>query len=126
MGIKNEILLIIIIVVLIIFIEIITAKYTSKVVNLISYDAEKVLEELYNKSVQDSIIKLKQDWMQKEDILSCYIEHDELEKVTSNLVLLEENAKNEEYEQALLNVREFIYWLNHFKEKDELFLKNIL
>ena len=38
----------------------------------------------------------------------------------------QENAKNEEYEQALANEREFVYWLYHFKQKDELILKNIL
>lgn len=126
MGIKKEVLLIIIILIFIIFIELITVKYTNKSVDLIIDDANVVFEDLYSRNVNESIEKLKEDWFKIEEILSYYIEHDELEKVTSSLVLLEENAKNEEYEQALANEREFVYWLNHFKQKDELILKNIL
>ena len=126
MGIRNEIILIIIITIFIIFIEFITEKYTKNTVDLILADSESVFDELYSNNVSESINKLKSDWMDKENKLSCYIEHDELEKVTSCLVLLEENANNKEYNQALANGREFIYWLKHFKQKDELILKNIL
>ena len=126
MGIKSELLLILIVLIFIITMQILTEKYTNKIVDLILYDSNIVFKELYSKNENGSINKLKEDWFNVENKLSYYIEHDELEKVTSNLVLLEENAKNKEYEQALSNGREFVYWLNHFKQKDELILKNIL
>lgn len=126
MRFKKEIILIISITSFIILLEIITTKYTKKIVSSISQDANNVISELYEKNVGASIDNLKKNWYEKQNILSCYIEHNELEKVTSSLILLEENAKNKEYEQALSNSKEFLYWLEHFKEKDELLIKNIL
>ena len=93
---------------------------------MILLDANAVIEELKEQKVPESIHQLKKDWFDYEKRLSCYIEHNELEKVTSSMILLEENAKNHEYNQALANSKEFIFWLEHFKEKDELIWKNIL
>jgi hypothetical protein len=126
MGIKKEIGLVGVIIILIVALEIITVNYTNKIVDLIFADAEEVIEKLYRRENENNIEKLKNDWFEKEKILSYYIEHDELEKVTSSLIMLEENANNQEFNQALINGKEFIYWLNHFKQKDELILKNIL
>ncbi len=83
-------------------------------------EIEKKREELLNE-----IETLKNYWTDKQDKLSFFIEHNELEKVTKCLVVLEENYKNEEYADALKDGKEFIYWLNHFKDKDTLNLKNI-
>ncbi len=126
MGIKKEIGLVGVIIILIVALEIITVNYTNKIVDLIFADAEEVIEKLYRRENENNIEKLKNDWFEKEKILSYYIEHDELEKVTSSLIMLEENANNQEFNQALINGKEFIYRLNHFKQKDELILKNIL
>ena len=70
--------------------------------------------------------KFKDNWYEKQDKLSMFIEHDELEKVTRSLVVLEENSKNEEYETSLENIAEFKFWLYHFEEKEKMKLKNFL
>ena len=75
--------------------------------------------------IEKKIGKLKENWLKKQDKLSYFSEHDELEKVSRCLITLEENVKNEEYEIALEDGSEFMYWLNHIKEKDKLELKNI-
>lgn len=126
MRFKKEVFLISFIITFIVALEIITNMYTDKIVDEMSKDTENVMNELYNRNVDDSIEKLKEKWLEKEGILSCYVEHDELDQVTSSLLFMEENAKNKEYEQALTNGRDFMFWLNHFKEKDKLILKNIL
>lgn len=127
MGIKKKIELVIIIIILIVALEVITANYTNRIIDLISDDAEKVINKLYLKEGgEEEIKKLKNDWLSKEDIFSCFIEHNELEKVTSSLIIFEENINNKEFNQALANGKEFIYWLNHFKQKEKLVLKNIL
>ena len=83
------------------------------------------IEEYKKEEVKKELEKLKKDWFEKQDKLSFFIEHDELEKVSESLILMEENFKNEEYTMALQESQEFLYWLNHCKEKDELKLKNI-
>ena len=126
MKLKKEIILVFFIIVFIITIEIVTNIYTENVVNEICEETEKIIDELYIRNVDNSIENLKIKWFEREKILSCYVEHNELDQVTNSLLSLEENAKNEEYEQALINGRDFLFWLEHFKNKNQLVLKNIL
>lgn len=77
------------------------------------------------KFLLDEIEELKNAWFSKQNKLSTFTEHNELEKVSERLISLEENTKNKEFNIALENCNQFIYWLNHFNEKDKLKLKNI-
>ncbi len=86
---------------------------------------KKELEKLNEKEVQKEIENLKKSWLEKQEKLSFFTEHDELEKVTECLIMLEENYRNQEYTIALQNSKEFLYWLKHFEEKDKLKLKNV-
>lgn len=138
---KKEFILVISIIVIVIILEITTNHISEESVNFILLEAEDVVKELEEiKNLDEDTIlidekrkeelnfnikKLKEDWMEKQEKLALYVEHDELEKVTENLILIEENTRNNQYAQALQYVREFEYWLNHFKEKDKLVLKNI-
>lgn len=140
MKLKKEIILIIGILVFIIVLELVTNKITNESVKNIEdkikivnvnlnkiKDMEKDNEEyeMCRKDLEENIQKLKKDWFLKEDKLSIFSEHDELEKVSKCLITIEENVKNEEYEIALEDGSEFMYWLNHIKEKDKLELKNV-
>ena len=140
MKLKKEIILIIGISIFIIFLEIITNLITEESVKKIEEEIMEInvaLREIKNmeqgndeynnfkKELEKKIENLKKDWFLKQDKLSVFSEHNELEKVSKCLIGLEENTKNEEYEIALEDGSEFIYWLNHIKEKDKLELKNI-
>ena len=73
----------------------------------------------------EDIGNLKNDWFKEEKKLSFFAEHDELEKISYAITILEENAINNEYNNALENLVEAKYWLEHVKEKDSFRLKNI-
>lgn len=88
------------------------------------YENDK-LETSSEEELKGKIENLKVDWYTAQNKLAFFVEHDELEKVSECLVVLEENSKNKEYTNALEAGKEFIYWLNHFREKDSLKLKNI-
>lgn len=137
---KKEFFLIIIILIIIIVLEIVT-NYISKnsvdktykeivIVNKKLEDANikkenSVFEKVEKEELDKEIKKLKNTWFKEQDKLSFFFEHDELEKVSKCVIVLEENARNEEYTDALEDGKEFIYWLDHFKEKDSMKLKNI-
>ena len=137
MKLKKEFFLIIGIASFIIILEIVTNKITEKSVIRIEGMIKKVnlllnegtnISEIdfnYKNQLEKEIENLKKEWFIEQDKLSIFSEHDELEKVTRCLITLEENAKNEEYKIALEDGSEFLYWLNHIKEKDKLELKNI-
>lgn len=140
MKLKKEIFLIIGISVFIIILELVTNLITEESVKKIEEEITEInvaLREIkdmeqendeyniFKKELEIKIGNLKKDWFLEEDKLSIFSEHNELEKVSKCLIGLEENTKNEEYEIALEDGSEFIYWLNHINEKDKLELKNI-
>lgn len=75
--------------------------------------------------INEKIKKLKDDWFKEEAKLSFFAEHDELEKISYAIVILEENSINHEYDEALDNIVEAKFWLEHVYEKDSFRLKNI-
>lgn len=140
MKLKKEFFLVTFIVIFIVFLEIVTNYISKNSVDKIYKQVTSINEELENANVKkengdlertekekldEKIENLKKDWFDEQDKLSFFFEHDELEKVSKCIIVLEENAKNEEYTDSLEDGKEFIYWLNHFKEKDSMELKNI-
>ena len=135
MKLKKEIFLIIGISVFIIILEIVTNIITEKsvikieeMINKINFELKQLSNEIergvenetYKKAMEKKIVELKKEWFKEQNKLSFFSEHDELEKVSRCLITLEENMKNEEYRIALEDGSEFLYWLNHIKEKDKL------
>ena len=84
-----------------------------------------IVDEAFIDKLDEKLKKLRENWNEEEDKLAMFAEHNELEKVTTAIVLLEEYTKNEQYDDALANGKEFLYRLKHIKEKDDLKLKNI-
>ena len=149
--IKREIWLLIIILIIIIALELITNFIANRSIDSILGKLSELKENLQNVEKNeeltlslenkneleleevdkeiDGIIEdigdLKNDWFKEEKKLSFFAEHDELEKISYAITILEENAINNEYNNALENLVEAKYWLEHVKEKDSFRLKNI-
>ena len=140
MKLKKEVILIIIILISIIILDFVTNYISEKSVKEIMAKLDEIsilietakyqnnqneLSSETEKNLEEKVSNLKNEWNNKQNKLSMFVEHDELEKVTINIVLLEENIKNLEFVNAQENEAEVKYWLNHFKEKEKLNLKNI-
>lgn len=85
---------------------------------------EVLKEEKYNESKNKSE-ELNEKWFEYEDKLAFFIEHDEVEKISTKVAVILENTINEEYKAALEDVMETTYLLEHVKDKNKLKLKNI-
>lgn len=139
MRLKKEFILIIGILSFIIILEIITNRITDKNIQEIRDEIENINEEImlindlkekdnyeeYKEQLEKDLKRLKDNWFEKQDELSFFSEHNELEKVSKCLIVLEENTKNEEFTIALSDGVELIYWLDHLRQKDKLELKNL-
>lgn len=140
MKLKKEFFIVIFIIVFVVCLEFLTNYISNKYVENIyekinsiidemeianNLREDEKLEENEKNELNEKIKELKNDWFDKQSKLAFFAEHDELEKVSKCLVVLEENIRNEEFANALEDGKEFIYWVNHFKEKDSLNLKNI-
>lgn len=127
---KKEIIITIIIIVAIFVFYLITQKYTETSVETASTMLIEIKEDtLAENPNSEGLIKktqnLDNEWNKKSKLLSFYIEHDELEKVDSQIKRIQSNFKTTSYEDALPEIEQGIYLLQHIKDKRELNLKNI-
>ena len=99
---KKEIIIVIIIIILIVIGHILTQNYTKKVF----YELAKELNEIKisikdnnmsNVDLKNKIDDVQKKWDEKYDMLAYYLEHDELEKVQTQLIGIKANVETEWY-----------------------------
>lgn len=123
----KETIIIIIIIILIILGDIITQKYTEKTVSEISiglYGLKDYIsqnkEEKYKK-----IENIEEKWDKKSETLAYYIEHDELEKVNTEIAKIKADIETNNEKIAIENLERCIFVLEHIKDKNLIKIVNI-
>ncbi len=123
----KETIKIIIIIILIILGDIITQKYTEKTVSEISiglYELKDYIshnkEEKYKK-----IENIEEKWDKKSETLAYYIEHDELEKVNTEIAKIKADIETNNEKIAIENLERCIFVLEHIKDKNLIKIVNI-
>ena len=86
-------------------------------------DENKRIESKELKQKSEDIYK---EWLEMNDTLTFYIEHDELEKVNVQLERIIANFNVDSTEDAVPEIKETIYILRHIEKKQRLTLRNIL
>lgn len=138
-GKYKEIIFCFIIISLIIVLNIFTENYTKNSIAymndnldnlkqaMIEYqkNEDETKKEEDSKKVEKKIEEIYDKWDKKYQILAYYIEHDELEKVKTELVSLKSNIEIDEYSQGIPNIDRCIFILQHIKEKSALQIKNM-
>ncbi len=109
----------------------ITQSYTSKSVNEISKELIEIkneiqIENIENKRVVDKIGKMNKDLEKKHDRLSYYMEHNEIEKLETELTSLKSYVEVEQYDEAINEIDRALFLLNHIKDKYEFNMKTVL
>lgn len=127
----KELIISIIIVALIFGLNYITQKNTDMTVETVTEKLDIVrnsaLEENPDKQKVTKDINIAYDkWEELDDILSYYIEHDELEKVKTALTSVKSYVELEEYGESIEAIDRCIYILDHIHEKEMFSLDNIL
>ena len=124
----KELIIIIVVVFLIVGLDIITNKYTKETLQILSGDLkilrEYILDEDKIKSEEQMKI-IKQKWEERYKILAFYIEHDELEKVETEMVKLEADIEVEEFKHCVSEIETTIFILEHIQEKEEMHFRSI-
>ena len=100
-----------------------SVKDMSASLNEIRYELEK--NEKDESIIKDKMVDINQKWRDKNEKLSFYIEHDELEKVETELYALNANVDIKDYEQAIEKIEKCRFILKHIENKERLSLKNI-
>ena len=126
----KEIIVCILVVILIFSMDLLSNNYTKKVFFSINDSLGNLRNEMLKEDkdvnkINDEITKVEQEWNSKLNPLSCYIEHNELEKVARQLTLIKGNIDVEEYNQAVPQLDDCVYVINHIKDKESLLIRNL-
>lgn len=124
----KEIIIVILVIALIIGLDIITNNYTKTSVSILSDELnilrEDILQENKDKA-QTRMGNIKNIWKERYNILAYYIEHDELEKVETELTSLAAFLNVEEYGECISELDKTIFVLKHIEEKEKFDVRSI-
>ena len=124
----KELIISILIVVLIVVLDFVTQNYTKEAVRQTSTRLNSLKEEIKTNtqnSLDSNIERIFKNWEQKRKNLAYFIEHDELEKVETNLTNIKSYIEEAEFDMAITSIDEAEYILNHIEDKNSFNLENI-
>lgn len=124
----KELIIITLVILLIVGLDIVTGNYTKDSVEIISKGLNELrgyIQEENKEKAIDKMQEIKEKWEEKYKVLAFYIEHDELEKVETELTGLSADLNVEEYKHCIAELDTTIFILEHIQEKEEFHLRSI-
>ena len=126
----KELIISIVVLSLILLIDFYSQKYTDNAVNEMVKDLRNFKENIYlsdiSKEEKSNTIKnMNDNWLKKHEILAYYIEHDELEKIETELISLKSFMESDKYEFIDFELEKIIFLLEHINDKYSFSLENI-
>ena len=91
---KKEIVISIVIIIFIVIGDILLEKYTEKSFDLIGNKLSTIKDNLEDK--EKSLLQIdevNEEWNKRFNILTCFLEHDELEKIKTQLVVIKSGVQ---------------------------------
>ena len=124
----KEVIIIFVVVALVLGLDIIANNYLKQAVAELSNELNQlrvpILEENQEKA-QKQMQVVKDKWKEKYNILVYYIEHNELEKVETELVRLAADIDMKEYKHCINELSTSIFILEHIQQKEKFDLMSI-
>ena len=126
----KEIIISIVIVGAILITNYITQNYTKYSIEIVSDSLSKVRNEVLDENTEngkviESTKQVQELWNDVREKLAYYLEHDELEKIETEITSILSYAEKKEYADALASVDRGTYILQHLMEKEEFTLINV-
>ena len=119
----KEVIIILIVVALVIGLDIISNNYLKESVTELSSELNKLKVQILEENKQEAqkqMKKVKEIWKERYKVLAYDIEHDELEKVETELVRLASDIDMEEYKHCINELNTAIFILEHIGQKEKL------
>ena len=126
----KQLIILTIIVLCVIGLEYITQKYTKQVSDELNSNLAELKEELKleNKDSEKILNKSNEIFnglMEHHDKLALYLDHSELEKVETSIVICKSSIEIEDYDLATTELDRAAFILNHIEDKYAFNLANI-
>ena len=130
---KKELIICILIITLIIITNVVTQNYTKECVALMNQKLDILKEESLNeninddnkKNISDTITDIENNWNSFQEKLAYYIEHDELEKVETQIWAMKGFCEIGKYDEVVPELDKCVFILEHIQDKTRLNVKNI-
>lgn len=124
---KKVSIVIIIILIIIVSGDIITQNYTEETVDVSSKMLLNLKEQIKidRENAKKELEIFEEYWNKRYNILTYYIEHDELEKVWVEVHAIKSNIETEDYKNGDEDIDKCIFLLNHIKDKEAFTVRNI-
>ncbi len=78
-----------------------------------------------NDKAQQKVESIYEQWKKRHDKLAYFIEHDELEKVETELIAIKSFIETQEYAQTISELDKGVFLLTHIEDKYAFNLQNI-
>lgn len=127
---QKEIIITILVITLVVIGNIITQNNTKHTVEVLSHQLgmirqEAIKEEANQEELKKQLEQIEQTWKERYKILAYYIEHEELEKVETEITKLRANIATKEYQTAVESIDTCNFILMHINEKSALKIVNV-
>ena len=124
----KEIIICIVIVVAIVFGNIITQDYTKQSVKDLSEELSNLRDDIMNQDTEklkQKVEKVDDKWKEKHEKLAYYIEHNELEKIETEITTIKSNIETAQYEHSVESIDKSMFLLKHVEDRYAFNLENI-
>lgn len=126
---NKELIICLFILALIIIFNIITQNYTKECVTQMNNsltELKKVsVDEQNNDTITEKLDGIQKQWDTYQEKLAYYIEHDELEKVETQIFSMKGFNEIGKYDEIVPELEKCIFILEHIQDKTKLNVKNI-
>ena len=126
----KESIVCIVIVIAIIFGNNTTQDYTKDSVRELSSGLLKLRgnvnqENIENENIQKEVEGIYKNWEKRHEKLAYFIEHDELEKVETELIAIKSEVETGNYEELISGIDKSVFILEHIDDKYAFNLENV-
>ena len=127
---KKELIICILIILVIIIGNVATQNYTKQCVVFMNDNLEVLKEatlsdEIDKEDILKKLQNIEDTWNGFQEKLAYYIEHDELEKVETQIYAMKGFSRIEKYDEVVPELEKCIFILEHIQDKTKLNIKNI-
>lgn len=124
----KELIIIIVAITLVVSLDIVTNNYTKETVEIMRGKLSILREYIFEENKEESDLQIpdiEKEWNERYKILAFYLEHDELEKVNTELTSIKAFLDMEEYSECMNSLDKCVFILEHIQEKEETSLKSV-
>ena len=127
---KKELIICILIISIIVIANVITQNYTKQCVASMNENLEvlkeaSLSEDVDKEKISNRLQKIEDNWNEFQQKLAYYIEHDELEKVETQIYAMKGFSEIEKYDEVVPELEKCMFILEHIQDKTKLNVKNI-